>query len=165
MKNDTGITGIRVNFDLGKLQKALEADDEFLWNIAGDKIKPDVYEGIAKGARARILKGDLRKLKPNTVKIRQKEGKMPPVPLLRTGKLYKSIEGRKDGVYVENYGIDHLEGYTIKAGSNGFTKHWKRDVYVSPRNYLPNTATIEISPQSSMHIYKAINRLIKKRGR
>tara|TARA_Y100001963_G_C6755506_1_gene436591 strand:+ start:221 stop:718 length:498 start_codon:yes stop_codon:yes gene_type:complete len=165
MKNDTGITGIRINFDLGVLYRALLADDEFLWNIAGDKIKPDIYKGIAKGARARILKGDLRKLKKNTVKIRQKEGKMPPVPLFRTGKMQKSIQGRKDGVYVENYGIDHLEGYTIKAGSNEFTKHWKRDVYVPPRNYLPNSETIEISPQSSIHLYKEINRLIKKRGR
>ena len=160
-----GLKHIHINFDLGKLQKALEADDEFIWNVAGDKIKPDIYKGIAKGARARILKGDLRKLKKNTIKIRQKAGQMPPVPLFRTGKMQKSIQGRKDGVYVENYGIDHLEGYTIKAGSDGFTKHWKRDVYVPPRNYLPNTATIEIDKKNSIHIYKAINRLIKKRGK
>lgn len=159
------IKHIHINFDLGILHRALLADDEFLLKVAGRKILPDIYKGIAKGARARILKGNLRKLKPNTVKIRKKAGQMPPNPLLRTGKLYKSIEGRNDGVYVEGYGIDHLEGYTIKAGSNAFTKHWKKDVYVPPRNYLPTNASIELSRKHSKHIYEKINRMIKKRGK
>ena len=86
---------------------------------------------------------------------------MPPVPLFRTGKMQKSIEARKDGVYVEDYGIDHLEGYTIKAGSNKFTKHWKNDVYVPPRNYLPDTSTITLTKKQSQYIYDKINKVIK----
>ena len=75
--------------------------------------------------------------------------------------MQKSIQGRKDGVYVEGYGIDHLEGYTIKAGSNEFTRHWKSDVYVAPRNYLPDAETINLSKKDSQHIYDKINKIIK----
>ena len=85
---------------------------------------------------------------------------MPPIPLFRTGKMQKSIVAKKDGVWVEGYGIDHLEGYTIRAGSDEFTKHWKSDVYVPPRNWLPDSGTIELSDKDSKHIYRKINRLI-----
>ena len=162
-KKGPGITHIDINFNLKRLIRVLESapDDFFL----DDRIKPSLYKGVAKHARGKILKGNLRKLKPNTVKIRQKQGQMPPVPLFRTGKMQKSITAKKDGVYVEGYGIDHLEGYTIRAGSDEFTRHWKRDVHVPPRNYLPDSGTIELSKKDSKHIYNKINRLIKYRGR
>tara|TARA_Y100000004_G_C8782808_1_gene355741 strand:+ start:13 stop:519 length:507 start_codon:yes stop_codon:yes gene_type:complete len=161
------IKHIHINFDLRPLIKELEADKDFFLKTrrGGKEMLPSLYKGVAKGARKRILKGNLRKLKPNTVKIRKKAGQMPPNPLLRTGKLYKSIEARKQGVFVESYGIDHLEGYTIKAGSNEFTKNWKRDVYVKPRNYLPTSETITLSKKDSAHIYKKINKIIRKKGR
>ena len=162
-KKGPGITHIDIEFDLKPLIRELESDEDFFFD---NRIKPSLYKGVAKGARGKILKGNLRKLRDSTVKIRKKAGQMPPVPLFRTGKLQKSIIAKKDGVYVEGYGIDHLEGYTIKAGIKGtFAEHWKRDVYVPPRNYLPDSGTIELSDKDSKHIYNKINRLIKKRGR
>tara|TARA_Y100000361_G_C11108442_1_gene316190 strand:+ start:344 stop:841 length:498 start_codon:yes stop_codon:yes gene_type:complete len=165
MAVNKGINHIHISFDLKKLIAKLESDDTFLWDIAGDKIKPDIYKGIAKGARGKILKGNLRRLKDSTVRVRKEAGQMPPIPLFRTGKLQKSIKAEKDGVYVEDYGIDHLEGYTIKAGSDDFTENWKRDVFVKPRNFLPDAATIPIRKRYAKHIYQAINRLIRKKGR
>ena len=162
-KKGPGITSIHIGFDLKPLIRVLEsAPDDFFFDR---KILPSLYKAVAKGARGKILKGNLRRLKPNTVKIRQKQNQMPPIPLFRTGKLQKSINAKKDGVYVEDYGVLHLEGYTIRAGSNEFTKHWKRDVHVPPRNYLPDSETINLTKKQSKHIYDTINRIIKRRGR
>ena len=143
-----------------RLIKALEKNkDFFLEKKQGEKMS-SLYKGVVKGSRAKILKGRLRDLKPNTVKIRKKAGQMPPTPLLRTGKLYKSIHAKKDGVYVEDYGINHLEGYTIRAGSNKFTEHWKKDVKVAPRNFL-DYSEVEITSKDMQYIYNKINKIIK----
>tara|TARA_Y100001963_G_scaffold34739_2_gene48396 strand:- start:1363 stop:1872 length:510 start_codon:yes stop_codon:yes gene_type:complete len=169
MANKSGITKIDLNFDFKPLIKVLErAGDDFFLD---DKVKPTLFEGVAKGARKRILNSKLRKLKPNTVQIRAKAKQLPPAPLFRTGKLLNSIEATNGedgfGLYAVDYAKLHLEGYTIKKGSNKFTKHWKKDVKVAPRNFLPTSEVFELSAEDMKHIYNKINKIIKThvRGR
>tara|TARA_R110000744_G_scaffold27334_2_gene66806 strand:- start:786 stop:1280 length:495 start_codon:yes stop_codon:yes gene_type:complete len=160
--NKSGII-IDVTFTLDRLIKVLQkAPDDFFFE---GELEPYLNKAVAKAAKEKIKKGNAgRALKPSTVEIRKKRLQPPGPPLLATGKLMKSIEGRKDGVYVESYGINHLDGYTVKKDPNNkFTKHWKKDHRVPKRNFLPTREKLDIG-DGQRFLTRKINRLMKKTG-
>tara|TARA_R110001592_G_scaffold318113_1_gene595155 strand:+ start:651 stop:1145 length:495 start_codon:yes stop_codon:yes gene_type:complete len=160
--NKSGII-IDVTFTFDRLIKVLQkAPDDFFFE---GELEPYLNKAVAKAAKEKIKKGNAgRKLKPSTVEIRKKRGQQPGPPLLATGKLMKSIEGRKDGVYVEDYGINHLDGYTVKKNSSRFTKFWKKSHRVPKRNFLPTREKLDIG-DGQRFLTRKINRLMKKTGK
>jgi len=165
--NKSGII-IDVTFTLDRLIKVLQkAPDDFFFE---GELEPYLNKAVAKAAKEKIKKENAgRKLQDSTVEIRKKRGQQPGPPLLATGKLMQSIEGRKDGVYVESYGIHHLgtknqpHAYTVKKNSSKFTRHWKKDHKVPKRNFLPTKEKLDIG-DGQRFLTRKINRLMKKTG-
>lgn len=159
--NKTGLT-IDIRFDLKPLIRELEQSaDDFLFD---GELEPHLYGAVAKAAKDKIKSGKAgRKLKPSTVEIRKKRGHPPGPPLLASGKLLKSLEGKKDGLYAVDYAEHHLEGYTVKKKSNEFTKFWKKDHRVPRRNFLPTRQNLDIGKKAEEILVQKINKLIKRR--
>lgn len=158
--NKSGLS-IDIRFDLKPLVQALEkAPDDFFFER---ELKPYFLRAVAKGAKAKIKKGKAgRQLKPSTKEIRIKRGQQPGPPLLASGKLFKSIEARKDGLYAVDYAQHHLDGYTVKKKSSEFTRFWKKDHRVPRRNFLPTKEKLDIGKGQKLLVNK-INRLIKRK--
>lgn len=165
--NKTGLT-IDIRFDLKPLIRELEQSaDDFLFD---GELEPHLYGAVAKAAKDKIKSGKAgRKLKPSTVEIRKKRGYPPGPPLLASGKLLKSLEGKKDGLYAVDYAEHHLgrkdkpHAYTVKAGSSKFTKYWKKDHKVPKRNFLPTRQNLDIGKKAEEILVQKINKLIKRR--
>jgi phage gpG-like protein len=159
--NKTGLT-IDVRFDLKPLIEKLErSPNDFLFD---NDLEPHLFKAVSKAAKDKIKSGKAgRALKPSTIEIRAKRGHLPGPPLLASGKLFKSIEGRTDGLYAVDYAEHHLEGYTVKKKSSEFTKFWKKDHRVPRRNFLPTRQTLDIGKKAEEILVKKINRLIKRR--
>ena len=158
--NKSGLS-IDIRFDLKPLVEALEkAPDDFFFQ---QELEPYFLRAVAKGAKAKIKKGKAgRQLKPSTKEIRIKRGQQPGPPLLASGKLFKSIEARKDGLYAVDYAQHHLDGYTVKKKSSEFTRFWKKDHRVPRRNFLPTKEKLDIGKGQKLLVNK-INRLIKRK--
>lgn len=164
--NKSGLS-IDIRFDLKPLVQALEkAPDDFFFQ---QELEPYFLRAVAKGAKAKIKKGKAgRQLKPSTKEIRIKRGQQPGPPLLASGKLFKSIEARKDGLYAVDYAQHHLgtkdkpHAYTVKKQSSEFTRYWKKDHKVPKRNFLPTKEKLDIGKGQKLLVNK-INRLIKRK--
>ena len=168
----SGIKKLKVEFDLNKLEKTLKSSpDKFLFS---KELEAELYPSIAEAAKNKINSGKAgRKLKPSTIEIRQKRGNPPGPQLKETGKLVKSIVGKKDGLYVNAQGKDneyyanfHLEGYTVKKGGKpgSFTEFWKKNHRVPRRNFLPVREKLKLTEKAKKILVKKINSLITKKG-
>ena len=161
--NKTGLT-IDIRFDLKPLIRELEQSaDDFLFD---GELEPHLYGAVAKAAKDKIKSGKAgRPLKPSTIEIRKKRGHPPGPPLLASGKLLKSLEGKKDGLYAVDYAEHHLEGYTVKKGGEpgSFTEFWKKDHRVPRRNFLPTRQNLDIGKKAEEILVQKINKLIKRR--
>lgn len=161
--NKTGLT-IDIRFDLKPLIRELEQSaDDFLFD---GELEPHLYGAVSKAAKDKIKSGKAgRPLKPSTIEIRKKRGHPPGPPLLASGKLLKSLEGKKDGLYAVDYAEHHLEGYTVKKGGEpgSFTEFWKKDHRVPRRNFLPTRQNLDIGKKAEEILVQKINKLIKRR--
>jgi hypothetical protein len=171
--NKTGLT-IDIRFDLKPLIRELEQSaDDFFFQVSGNErgvFVEELFKSVAKAAKDKIKSGKAgRPLKPSTIEIRKKRGYPPGPPLLASGKLLKSLEGKKDGLYAVDYAEHHLgtkdqpHAYTVKAGSSKFTKYWKKDHKVPKRNFLPTRQNLDIGKKAEEILVQKINKLIKRR--
>lgn len=166
---NSGIKKIKVEFDLKPLEKKLKSSpDDFFFQVSGNDrgvFVEELFKSVAKAAKDKIKSGKAgRKLKPSTIEIRQKRGYPPGPPLLASGKLLKSLEGKKDGLYAVDYAEHHLEGYTVKKKSSDFTRFWKRNHRVPRRNFLPVREKLKLTDKAKKILVKKINDLIIKKG-
>ena len=167
--NKTGLT-IDIRFDLKPLIRQLEqSPNDFFFRVGGNERRvfvEELFKSVAKASKDKIKSGKAgRALKPSTVEIRKKRGHPPGPPLLASGKLLKSLEGKKDGLYAVDYAEHHLEGYTVKKGGKpgSFTEFWKKDHRVPRRNFLPTRQNLDISKKAQEILVQKINKLIKRR--